>query len=79
MICGSPGHPEQIVPFLFGSNFKTKQGKSLFRIRALYRVGGGGGLKLLPFSFDLCQPQYFLRRRNMKGQIYTWLALATFN
>ena len=41
---------------------------------SFYRVGGGGGVKLLPFSFDLCQPQYFLRRRNMKGQIYTWLA-----
>ena len=46
---------------------------------SFYRVGGGGGVKLLPFSFDLCQPQYFLRRRNMKGQIYTWLALPTFN
>ena len=39
-------------------------------------VVGGVGVKLLPFSFDLCQPQYFFRRRNMKGQIYT---LATFN
>ena len=81
MTCGSPGHPEQIVAFLSWSKFKSaaKQGKSHFSeycwIQALTRVGGGvGGVKLLPFSFDLCQPQYFLRRRNMKGQIYTLLA-----
>ena len=77
MTCGSPGHPEQIVAFLSWSKFKSaaKQGK-FWKSAELkhWRVGGFGGVKLLPFSFDLCQPQYFLRRRNMKGQIYTSLA-----
>ena len=59
---GSPGRPEQIVAFLSRSKSDGESRKIVrsFKLEHYWRLKAQRRGK--PFSFDLCQPRYFLRQ-----------------